>query len=66
MLGVGHTRQTGQLLRRMQPDQVRGIPLEPTTPQEVDELVRESGLGAHRFRLPISLELGLSAGQSPA
>lgn len=61
LLGVGHTRRTGQLLRRMQPDQVRGIPVQPTSHEEVDQLVRESGLSRDCFRLPIPLELGLRA-----
>jgi hypothetical protein len=53
--------KVGRLLRKMKPDQVRAIPLEPVnTIGEVKELVEQSGLGANRFRLPVSLRLALN------
>jgi hypothetical protein len=44
----------------MVPDQVRGIPLGPTDPEEVRQLITESGLPAACFRLPILSVAGLS------
>lgn len=59
LLGVGSITETGRLLGQMKPDQVRGIPLGPTSPEEVRRLVKESGLPADRFRLPAPLRLAL-------
>lgn len=59
LLGVGSSTETGRLLGQIQPDQVRGIPLGPTSVEEVRCLIAESRLPAERFRLPVPLRLGL-------